>query len=176
MSEKSIKGRLRSQSKTDQKETNMAVNPSATGSQLNGLNNLKEQMLSETEKLFEKEEVSVQGIWNILKSLAITVNEIKQDTTEAKGTQQSITSLWATNTTLANRLDQVEELLAKTITKVNLIGNLVIRQEERFEALQNKVKSSRKEKTKANLIVRGIVEVPAENDQVRRQAIKRFIK
>ena len=99
------------------------------------------------------EEVTTEKIWTVLQTLVTTVNGLKDDFTSIKGTQQ-----FGISTSVANRLASVEQALDKTVTKLNLVGNMVIRQEEQFEALQDEVKSMKRQKSRPNVIVRGIVE------------------
>ena len=137
MSESSIKERLRSKSKTDQREANMALNASTPGSDVQTGSAKKAQMQIPQDNV-QPGEITVETIWQVLQGLVSTVNNLRDDFSQAKGTVH-FESFQSVQESFASRLDQVEELLSKTKTKLNLIGNLLIRQDEKIEVVQDQV-------------------------------------
>ena len=169
MSEKSIKERLRSSSKSEKgKDSKMAASSTQGSSNINDSQSGKElQELLQT----PVESISSEKIWEVLKLLVSSMNEIKMGLENVKGksiapsSTQSLSEDNHDRPSFEVRLNQVECLADATITRVNLIGNLMIRLEERSDALQEDVKNSKRAKKRPNLIVRGIVETTDETNE-----------
>ena len=141
MSQESIKGRLRSTSKTDkQSEPKMAdalIDPSAESVNTNGKENLE---------IGKGEEITTEKIWAAIQQLMSTVGEIKKDVLSAKGIETSIASFRSSQEALANRLDALENVFNKLSTKVSLMGNLLINQDERLEVVSDDIKATKRGK------------------------------
>ena len=113
MERDTIKERLHLGSKSDTKDSNMAGGQgSALGSTSKKVN-------------VEVGEITTEKVWEVLQQLVFMVNALKDDFTMAKGT--------VTNNSFGNRLNSVEENLVAVTTKLNLVGNIVIHQEEKTE-------------------------------------------
>ena len=166
---KPIKDRLRSASKSDQ--INMAgpnestSTPSSSSSK--STCSAKKGIILPTNK-----DVSADQIWETLQQLVTTVNDLKLNLPASEGTVDSETL----QNSFAVRLNQVEDIATKTITKVNLLGNMFIRQEEKVEALEAELKYIRRTKTRPNLVVRGIVEQLNETDEICKANVQAFFK
>ena len=120
MENHSIKGRLRSQSKTDHKDTrdfNMAGSSSTPGS---------------STKKDKNEEITMAKIWSVLQDLVTTVNGLQNQLSTAQGTVQA--------QSISTRLDATDQSLSQVITKLNLVGNMMIRHEERLDSIENGIK------------------------------------
>ena len=175
MEDGSIKGRLRSTSKPD-REGNMATPNSSSQSSQSSQNakktvGLKEKLFVELPK---REEITVQKIWDVLLQITNVLEEMKEDISAAKGNSFPLES--STQNSLGQRLNSVESLLEKTSTRLDLVGNFVIRQEEKYEALHSEVKSSKRNKMRPNLVVRGLVETLNEDDEDRSKGVASFFK
>ena len=124
----------------------------------------------------EDHDFSSQSICKLLQQLVSSVNEVKLQTTAASGMKDSVLSCQALQDSLGDRLNQVEELLLKTNTKLNLVGNFMIRQEEQFESLQSEIRQFKRSKVKSNLIIRGIIEEAQESVDKCKELAKKFFK
>ena len=142
MENHSIKGRLRSQSKTDHKDTrdyNMAGSSSTPGS---------------STKKDKSEEITTEKIWSVLQDLVTTVNGLQNQLSIAQGTVQT--------QSISTRLDATDQSLSQVITKLNLVGNMIIRHEERLDSIENGIKMDKRHKARPNLVIHGIIESESE--------------
>ena len=73
-------------------------------------------------------------------------------------------------------LNSAEEAINNVTTRVNLAGNLLIHLDEKCEALTDEVKGMKRNKTKPNLIIRGVVETKDESKEQLGQSVKDFFK
>ena len=112
-----------------------------------------------------------------MRDLVSSVNTIQTDITQLKGTGNSVSSVkHTTQSSVANRLNSAEEAINNVTTRVNLVGNLLIRLDEKCEALTDEVKGMKRHKTKPNLIIRGVVETKDESIEQLAQSVKDFFK
>ena len=176
MSEKSIKGRLHSHSnKSEQKENNMAANGSAISASQPAVSTEKKKKPVASLPELKPEDVTVHKIWEVLQTLVTSINDIKEFATP-KGMKQSISDINALQQSLATRVNSMEHALTNVITRTNLVGNLLIRAEERSEEIAEEVKVTRRKKARPNLIVRGIIESKDEKKDVTVQKTQSFFK
>ena len=80
------------------------------------------------------------------------------------------------NSSVVNRLNHIEEVLSNTETRVNLIGNCLIRHEEHFESSQEDMKMTKRNKAHPNLVVRGLIEKDKETQEECIQDVVNFFK
>ena len=143
MSEASIKECLRSKSKTDMKDSNMAGSSGATSSTSTPISMEKGSDSSQIGLISipkDDHDFSSQSIRKLLQELVTSINDLKVQTATTACIKDSISNVQSLQSSFGTRLNQVEEILDKAKTKLNLVGNLLIRQEERFKALQSKVR------------------------------------
>ena len=145
MENESIKEWLRSKSKSDGKDFNMAGSTSTPG--------------SSAKKDKNSEEITTETIWNVLQQLVSTVNGIQNQLSLATSAKGNIDS----DKLITTRLDQTDQTLMQVVAKLNLVGNMLIGQEEKIEAIESGIKMEKKFKSRPNLVVRGILEAESES-------------
>ena len=158
MQQETIKERLRSSSKSEPKDINMAGTTSTPSS-----SSKKER----NDTIME--DVTTEKIWSVLQQLVQTVDGIKTQLETDKGMPNTFDSF-------SSRLNSTKELLSQTVTKLNLVGNMLMRQEEKIESIQSDIKDSRRQKMRPNLIVKGVIESMDESRQQCADNAKSFFK
>ena len=178
-SEDTIKQRLRSSSKSDNKDISLPNMATPGSSALSSVQQKdkeeKAQKLNEI-TLDEGGEVTQDRIWQVLQVLVSSVNEIKKGIGITQGMKQDFSNIKTSQVSIGTRLNQLESSVESISTRLDLIGNMIIKQEEASEVLEDTVKGIKRSKTRPNLVVRGLVETLSENVEKTAEIVKEFFK
>ena len=161
MEEISIKGRLRSHSKTD-----MAGAGSSTKSSTPKNDQYKEDGKEKTSK----------EIWEMLTGLQSSMNTILQDVSAAKGIETRLKNVETLQTSNGGRVDKVEQSIAEQDLRIRIMTNIIIKQEEELTYVRNQLDEARRRDIRNNIIIAGVVEEVDETKDVCQEKVKSFFK
>ena len=79
------------------------------------------------------------------------------------------------STSMVDRVNRLESLAAENKLKIKVLTNIVIRQEEKIELLQDQLKFQKRSKLRQNVVVSGLIEEKMEmNDELKDKTNKFF--
>ena len=113
----------------------------------------------------------------MFKTLNSTLTSINTEISDLKKTQGSISSftpIWKAQ--IESAISDAADVKDDLSFKVNLLTNVVIKQEQKIQELEDKLKSANQRELRSNLVIEGIEEDPGETRASLQEKVEEFFK
>ena len=159
--------RLRSHSKADKK------------GELSGQQGQSPNMSTPQKEVEEEVPTTNDQWWKVFQNIQTEVRSLKLSENEVKtmkNAESAISSVKTLQMTESARITALEALVKDQDVKIRILTNIVIRQEETVENIEQRMNEVRRMKLRQNIRISGITEDPEETQKVTKQKVESFLK
>ena len=124
-----------------------------------------------------KKPVSEEDWWNVLSKLATAVTGLQDQLGKLKtmkGNVKTISSTWKSD--ISDNIDTLIKEGRDYDFKLKLLGNIIIRQDQKIKELESKMQTMQSKDLKVNIIIHGITEERNESYVELKEEITNFFK
>ena len=156
------------QSSRENTESNMSTGGNMSASPSSNTESI--QQLTEQEAM----ELTLDKWWQMFQSMNTNLNTLNARLQNLEGKEDNDSIMLQTS--LANRVNVLEESLKQSGIKQRIMANIIINQDEQIQSLQAELKHANRQRISKNIVIEGIIEPDGETRSSLIDLVKVFMR